>query len=353
MFVINARNVNEALRKGIELIKCVGEVVESRNGPTFEVPCPVATVYRHPWERVLISKVRDANPFFHLMESLWILAGRFDVKFLAEFNKRMADYSDDGLEFNAAYGYRMRVCVSADEWHSAEPVDQVVRVIDLLKEDPLTRQAVIQIWDSNDLTKITKDKACNMSAVFRIRDGKLCLTVYNRSNDMLWGAYGANVVQFSMLQEYVAAHLGLPLGEYTQITNSYHVYATGPGGELWERLNSAYERDLWGQISDKPISDIYDQFAEHVYMNQRDMDLGNFQHDMELLFNTYDEFGLKEVGELNCWRSEYFICLVLPVLCVFLVHKEHGPNEARKHLGAIKDDAWKLACKYWLENRAK
>ena len=33
---------------------------------------------------------------------------------------------------------------------------------------------------------------------------KLCMTVCNRSNDMLWGAYGANVVHMSMLQEFVA-----------------------------------------------------------------------------------------------------------------------------------------------------
>jgi hypothetical protein len=101
MKVLNVRNVNEALRKGIDLINELGEPIDSRNGPTLEIPCPVATVYHHPWERVLISQTRDANPFFHLMEALWILAGRYDVKFLTEFNKRMADYSDDGSEFKS------------------------------------------------------------------------------------------------------------------------------------------------------------------------------------------------------------------------------------------------------------
>lgn len=342
MFVIYARNPNDALAKGISVIQQYGELIESRNGPTLELPQPAATVYEKPWERVLISAVRDANPFFHLMEALWILAGRYDVAFLAEFNKRMADYSDDGMEFNAPYGYRMRVCSQEGNNIFQDQIDQIIAI---LKNDPGSRQAVAQIWDAQDLNRKTKDKACNMSAVFRIRNGKLCLTVYNRSNDMIWGAYGANVVQFSMLQEYVAAHLGLPLGEYTQITNSYHVYTTGPGGELWQRLQSEYG-------DGNPT--IYDTILHNsVYMQQYDMDSGDFNHDMKLLFNTYDEFGLKEVGEMSCWRSYYFKELILPVLCVFLVHKEHGATEALNHVDAIQDDAWKLACIQWLTKRVK
>lgn len=343
MFVIYARNPNEALAKGIGTIKQYGEVVESRNGPTLELPQPCATVYSKPWERVLISSVRDANPFFHLMEAMWILAGRYDVKFLNEFNSRMVDYSDDGKSFNAPYGYRMRVQVG--DQGSLLCTDQVAKVIEILKKDPGSRQAVLQIWSEEDLDKQTKDKACNMSVVFRIRQGKLCITVYNRSNDMIWGAYGANVVQFSMLQEYVAAHLGLPLGEYTQITNSYHVYTTGPGGDLWNKLQEDYG-DGNSEIYDKSVH-------SSVYMNQYDMDSGDFDHDLKLFFNTYDEFGLQEIGHMTCWRSSYFQQLILPVLCVFLVHKEHGATVAMEHVNSIEDDAWKLGITSWLVKRAK
>jgi hypothetical protein len=40
---------------------------------------PVVTCYSAPTQRVLFSPMRDANPFFHLMEALWMLAGRDDV----------------------------------------------------------------------------------------------------------------------------------------------------------------------------------------------------------------------------------------------------------------------------------
>ena len=332
MLVINARNANDALGQGIKLIQEQGEVVESRVGSTLEIPMPVATVYHNPWERVLLSKVRDANPFFHLMEAMWIIAGREDVKFLTEFNKRMADYSDDGEVFNAPYGFRLR-----DEFG----VDQLQSIIEILRDNPNSRQAVAQIWNPADLNNTTtKDKACNMSIVFRIRNGELCVTVYNRSNDMIWGAYGANVVQFSMIQEYVAAQLGLPLGTYTQVSNSYHIYTDGPGGKVWDRLVESYDAD----------ENIYDSVVHNqVYM--MDYDMPAMDYDLAMFFNTYDQFGIKELGEMQCWKSQYFNQLIMPVLCVYLVHKQHGPTQALKYTHTIQSDDWRIACEDWLTNR--
>jgi thymidylate synthase len=334
MKVLNVRNAIEALGQGIQLIRNEGEHVDSRGGITIEVPSPVATTYSNPWERVLISKVRDANPFFHLMEAMWILAGREDVKFLTEFNKRMAEYSDDGEVFNAPYGYRLR------NGNCNAHLDQLAEVIKLLKQDSNSRQAVCQIWDEDDLVHKTKDKACNMSIVFRIRNGKLCMTVYNRSNDMIWGAYGANVVQFSMIQEYVAAHLGLPLGEYTQVSNSYHIYTEGAGGDVWNRIKDGY--DGYAAIYDEAIHDT-------VYMLPCDMPA--FEHDLLQFFNAYDQFGIEELGELRCWQSQYFNRLIMPVLCIYLIHKQHGPEQALKYTHTIQASDWRLACEDWLNNR--
>ena len=332
MLVINATNVNHALSQGIQEICKRGQLLDSRAGKTLEIPYPVATVYHNPQERVLLSKVRDANPFFHFMESMWILAGRQDVKFLNEFNKRMGDYSDDGKSFNAPYGYRLRHGVKMRH-------DQLGIVIDILKKDPNSRQAVAQIWDEVDLNKTTKDKACNMSIIFRIRNGRLDITVCNRSNDMVWGAYGANAVQFSMIQEYVAAHIGIPVGTYTQVSNSFHVYTTGAGGALWDKLTMNYEHN------NEPYRNVNDL----VLMRTSQMD--DFEHDLQLFFMTYDEFGLNEIGEMNCWKSDYFKDLVLPMLCIYLTHKRFGPEEAINHIHCIKADDWMMACRDWLEIR--
>jgi len=340
MLIIDADNVNHALSVGIEEIISRGVRIESRNGDTFEIPCPVTTIFHNPLHRVLMSKVRDANPFFHLMESMWILAGRDDVKFLTEFNKRMGDYSDDGVTFNAPYGHRLSNHFPSI-YYGEKTLDQLKVIINMLRDDPNSRQAVAQIWDAKDLAPEinTKDKACNMSIVFRVRNGRLDITVYNRSNDMLWGAYGANVVQFSMIQEYVAACIGIPMGTYTHVSNAFHVYIDGPGGDLWGKLLANYEDNR------NPYNDV----NNIVRMSESNMD--DFKYDLSLFFYTYDKFGLHEIGEIKCWKSNYFKELIIPMLCVYLVHKQNGPPSALDWTKQIKSDDWRIACNGWLENR--
>lgn len=332
MKVINARNVNDALTKGLDLISSEGQVIPSRAGETLEVPYPVSTVYHKPNEKVLVSQCRDANPFFHLFESLWIIVGRQDVKFLTEFNKRMAEYSDDGEVFNAPYGHRLRYTFGKD---------QIKAVIEILRKDPTSRQAVMQIWDPADLTKQTKDKACNMQAVFRVRNGELHLTIYNRSNDMIWGAYGANVVQFSTLLEYVAACVDLPVGTYTQVSNSFHVYTEGAGGDVFNRVSNGYEN-----ITINP----YEHLLGLVTITPDDVVA--LEHDLDRFFYIYDNFeGIEEAGECRNWSSKYFNELVMPMLCVYLIYKHNGKESALRYTDTIKADDWRMACEDWLNNR--
>lgn len=212
---IKAVNVNKMLPEIFWRMRNEADSMDSRNGPVYYMNEPTILSYEQPMERVLFSPVRDANPIFHLMESIWILAGRRDVEFPDRFNKSLKQYSDDKVVYNAAYGHRMRD-------HFA--MDQLTAVIHHLEADPNSRQAVIQLWDPNDLNKRTLDKACNMIVVFNITMGELNMSVMNRSNDVWYGACGANVVHFSFLQEFVAGALDVKVGTYRQISNNLHLY---------------------------------------------------------------------------------------------------------------------------------
>ena len=213
MFVLRVQNVHEALHKGIRLLKQTGIREESRNGPVLRCPFPVATVYERPWERVIFWPERDANPFFHLYESLWMLAGRNDLKPLLRYVKTFNRFSDDGESLHGAYGERW--------WRNG----QLRRIIEQLKKNPLDRRCVLQIWDTyDDMGVDSKDIPCNLTATFQIFEGKLNMVVFNRSNDIVWGAYGANAVHFSMLLEYVARMVGVYQGTYTQVSVNWHAY---------------------------------------------------------------------------------------------------------------------------------
>lgn len=238
--IIRVRNVNDALsRLRMEARDPRRDlrwhIVSPRGMETMEHRGPMITEYSAPMERVLWSPTRDANPFFHLMESLWILAGRCDVKFLAEFNANMASYSDDGETFHAPYGYRLR------HWEGERETDQIDTAIRLLRADHDTRQVVLSIWNPElDLGAKTKDMPCNDLVMLKIREGELNMTVCCRSNDAIWGAYGANAVQFSMLQEFIAGAVGVQVGVYRQVSDSFHVYTEQ---ETWLKvLNGAESR---------------------------------------------------------------------------------------------------------------
>lgn len=246
MIIVEATNVGQALAWGIcsfeRWERHDGHVLSPRGAATVEAPEPVCTVYDNPTERVLFSPTRDANPFFHFFEGLWMLAGRNDLATMLKFNKGMAQYSDDGEYLHGAYGFRWR------EWFG---FDQIDAVLQLLRKEPDSRRAVIAMWSPNGDTIMAdggvggincKDVPCNTHLYFKVRQDKLHMTVCNRSNDMIWGAYGANAVHMSMLQEYMANKLGVGVGIMRQMSDSLHIYLPPHrGGEVWQKMRDQYE----------------------------------------------------------------------------------------------------------------
>ena len=79
-----------------------------------------------------------------------------------------------------------------------------------------------------DLGVDVRDAPCNTHIYFDLIGGALNMTVCCRSNDMLWGAYGANAVHFSILQELIAHALNVEMGVYRQFSNNFHLYTDLP-----------------------------------------------------------------------------------------------------------------------------
>jgi thymidylate synthase len=218
MFVITATNVRDALPKAVQYLLAQGRTEYTRLGKAFVAPGPVTIHYLYPKQHVLLNPVRDANPFFHLMEAIWMLAGRDDGKFLDPYIKDFSKtYGNEDGTIMDAYGYRWR--------YGLEDIDQLDEIVTQMRKDASTRQAVLQMWGAGrcDLV-VNSAKPCNLVAVFRILNGRLNMTVFNRSNDVIWGCCGANAVHFPILQEYLAGKIGVGLGEYWQVTTNLHLY---------------------------------------------------------------------------------------------------------------------------------
>lgn len=241
MFTYTADDINEATSLGLQLLLRSGLEETSRNGTVLVAPTPVCIEYANPRQRVLLSPTRDANPVFHLMETLWMLSGSNDITFPVFFSSTYGQFSDDGKTMWDAYGWR---------WREFFGYDQLETIVGELKTNPTSRRCVLAMWNGAEYTAgngpdpawAAKEGAwlqsdllvavegggkavpCNTHAYFTIRDGELNMTVMNRSNDAMWGCFGANAVHFSFLLEYMAMRVGAQIGKYYQFTNNLHTY---------------------------------------------------------------------------------------------------------------------------------
>lgn len=239
------RNVNTIFTDALWWMKVAGVKEKSRNGKVLVAPGPVVSEYRNPTERLCFNPTRDANHVFHLMESIWMLAGQNDVSWLLPFNSRFVEYTEDGVTQHGAYGRR---------WRHHFQVDQIKDIIYLLRTDPESRRAVMGMWDpAVDSLANVRDVPCNTHIYFDTRHGALNMTVCNRSNDMLWGAYGANVVHMSMLQEVIAAGVGLEVGVYRQFSNNMHIYTDNPVAQCLLENTPLLKYDLYATGDAKPV----------------------------------------------------------------------------------------------------
>lgn len=334
MNVIQVRNVNQAYVRGAQLVQSQGVLTATRAGEALVVPDPVTTVYEKPQERVLFNTKRDANPFFHFFEALWILNGQQDVETLSWFNQRMAEYSDNGKTFHAAYGYRLR---------KMNDHDQLLHAIDILRNNHASRQVMLQIWNhDSDLGMARKDIPCNDMIKLRIVNGKLDLMVFCRSNDMIWGAYGANAVQFSTLQEFIAGAVGVPMGKYYQISCDFHAYK-----EVWEKSvvcgfvadDCAYSKAMYI----RPFDMFYDVPAANYHVW-----LAELEAFMECV-------GGRKVHYLDAdkFTVPYLKYVATPLLLAWSAYKRKDHTNAQVHAGHCQAQDWNLAAINWLSRRNK
>lgn len=215
-------SISDALPTLAKRVMETGDEVGSRGGRVNELT-HVGVALKAPWDREILSPGRGANLAAQIAETMWVLSGRDDVAWLANYLPRATEFSDDGQTWRGAYGKRLRAWPRRNG-DSNDVIDQLAYVIDLLREDPLTRRAVIAIYDPETDSAPGKDIPCNNWLHFTSRLGKLDLHVTIRSNDLIWGWSGINAFEWSALQEIVASILGVEMGSLHFSITSLHIY---------------------------------------------------------------------------------------------------------------------------------
>lgn len=222
---IYAKTIDEAWEKWYEEIKLIAEESEgtdsSRDGAVVGEIINAVTTIEDPTRCILRSTIRKLPMRYCVGELLWYLSGNPRLKAIQLYTGAWDRMSDDGETVNSNYGHRIQNAVDEVD---GKLFDQMKMVEHLLSVDPNSRQAVIHIKQARDvLVNPTKDLNCTVCLQFFIREGKLYMTTYMRSND-LWMGFPNDVFQFTCMQIYLAMRLNVGLGSYTHVAGSLHMY---------------------------------------------------------------------------------------------------------------------------------
>jgi thymidylate synthase len=216
--VVIQNTANQAWAKIMDGLTTNGKIVKVKGVNTREcLNNTVAFDMNHP---ICYHQDRRLNYAFSASEAYEIAHGDNRVENLAVYNINIAQFSDDGLIFNGAYGPPFN--------------EQLMFVVNTLLNDTLSRQAVLTIWKQNPI--VSKDIRCTVSLQFMIRNNELNTFVNMRSSDC-WLGIPYDFFNFTIMT----------LRVLTLLNDGGHYFTLGD--MYWNAASShAYEHD-WEKIA--------------------------------------------------------------------------------------------------------
>lgn len=127
----------------------------------------------------------------------------------------------DGYRFgdlNNVYGYQWRSWPTP----SGEPIDQIRRVIDTIKNNPTSRRIIVSAWNVADVEDMALPP-CHTMFQFFVAEGRLSCQLYQRSGDVFLGV-PFNIASYALLTMMIARECGLEPGEFIHTLGDAHLY---------------------------------------------------------------------------------------------------------------------------------
>ncbi|KAF2322879.1 hypothetical protein GH714_031726 [Hevea brasiliensis] len=173
-------------------------------------------------------------------ELLWFISGSTNAKVLQDKGIHIwdgnasRDYLDNiGLKDRervtwTVYGFQWRhfgaryTNMHAD--YTGQGFDQLLDVIDKIKNNPDDRRIILSAWNPSDL-KLMALPPCHMFAQFYVANGELSCQMYQRSADMGLGV-PFNIASYALLTCMIAHVCNLAPGDFVHVFGDAHVYST-------------------------------------------------------------------------------------------------------------------------------
>lgn len=191
-------------------------------------------------------------------ELLWFISGDTNIKYLVDNNvriwnewpyeifKKSEEYQGETMEefvekikesdeFAKKHGNLGPVY--GKQWRDFFGVDQVLSVIDQIKNNPNSRRIIISAWNPKDLPDMALPPCHAFMQFYVSNDGKLSLQLYQRSADVFLGV-PFNIASYSLLLMMVAQVTGLKPYEFIHTTGDTHIYLNH-----FDQINLQLSRD--------------------------------------------------------------------------------------------------------------
>lgn len=322
----NVRNADEAMIQVLNALSSSGMESDSRNGRVLSFPDTIAVEYSHPMESVISIKGRGYHPFLMFFDGMFMFTSHNKSDFLEQFAPKFSNFANNGILLGD-YGNRLKA------WFG---VDQIEGAVKKLSENWTDRRVVLHLSSpvpEIDVHEVVKDVPCNLLIVPRIVEHngvkQMNITVMNRSNDLLWGMMGANIVQFSMLLSVLAGRVGVKVGRLTQISTNAHAYLDfGPYAKMSEIVFA-------NRIAPAPIT----CYGPHDFSG-----VGALQRDMEEFMCMWSAGEGAQVS-IDTFDSGYMRQVFAPMWSSWL-HYQNGEKwhpKAMTDMFDVDSPMWKAA----------
>ena len=161
-------------------------------------------------------------------ELIWFLHGNTDVRVLQKKKVHIWDGNTEGKEGDAGpiYGFQWRhfgaKYVDCETDYTGQGVDQIAKIIDLIKTNPHSRRILLSAWNPADQDRMALPP-CHVSYQFYVQDGTLSCIMYQRSSDVFLGL-PFNIASTALLLTFLAHETGLKPAKMNICIGDAHIY---------------------------------------------------------------------------------------------------------------------------------
>ena len=231
-------------------------------------------------------------------EFAWYLSKDEDKDFITPYISAYSREEQHGNKILGAYGPKIFKSIEGRK-------SQFERVIEQIIQRQTTKQAYIAISDAEDF-KYRDQKfsspPCTIGLHFYVRNEKLNLVVYMRSNDAYLGL-PHDLFCFTMLQELISVRTNIALGTYTHYATSMHAYEEDIekiNNYLNEGLQEPIEMPLMIEGSEKMLDLVSAEFDPRIEQSHF-QDLDVYWKDFSLFSNKH----VKSSPDQITWTDKF------------------------------------------------